>query len=537
MTLAIGQTLQDRYQIVALLGSGGMGAVYRAYDARLQQDVAIKENTMAVPESRKQFEREALVLAQMRHANLPRVIDHFITPDGAQYLVMDYITGDDLGQIIDRTGPLPEAEAIAWISQVCSALEYLHSQQPPIIHRDIKPQNIKVTPKGEVFLVDFGLAKLGEGSKTTIGALGVTPGFSPPEQYAFIGTDARSDVYALGATLYALLTGQTPPESVILQFGEKQLVPPRQVNSTVSPTVQEAVLKAMAPRRTDRPQTVAEFRNMLATGAAERPALPPTKVTLPKPAGQKRFLPLAGVAAILAVVVVICLGVLIAARSLWTIFPLSITLPSPTASITATPTVTREIASPTVEPTSTPATIPTTAPSPSSVPSPAPTAAPTATPTTRPVTAPVLIEPSDGQEVKQATFRWKGTPPTGYAYIIEAISDDGKTRVVSPPVVGTSWIGDIPASKAGGWQWSIQVIRQHDSHAVAVSKPVHFWYQPMPGGGPYGPYGQNLPVPPALVEMIEQSMGVGANIELSVAWGLIAGLCGILLVGLIRRRF
>jgi hypothetical protein len=266
MTLAAGTVLENRYRIDVLLGQGGMGAVYRAYDTRLEQSVAIKENAMATPEALKQFKREALVLARLHHPNLPRVSDHFVTAEGSQYLVMDFIAGEDLGQLAARTGALSEAQAVTWISQICSALEYLHSQQPPIIHRDIKPQNIKVTPQGHVFLVDFGIAKVGEASKTTTGALGVTPGFSPPEQYGMGGTDARSDIYALGATLYALLTGRVPPESIMLMGGEAQLTPPRQVNAGISPSMQQAVLKAMASRRTDRPQTVTEFKKMLTGG-------------------------------------------------------------------------------------------------------------------------------------------------------------------------------------------------------------------------------------------------------------------------------
>ncbi len=226
--LVAGSVLENRYRIEEMLGQGGMGAIYRAYDNRLHKLVAIKENTLAAlgisPEAmgaaRAQFEREALMLASLRHANLPNVIDHFVTPDGSsQYLVMDYIEGEDLAQIVSRTGPLPEKQAVAWVVQVCGALDYLHSRQPPIIHRDIKPQNIKVTPEGQVFLVDFGLAKVGASSKTMTGALGVTPGFSPPEQYKIGGTDERSDVYGLGATLYALLTGQMPPESLSLLDG------------------------------------------------------------------------------------------------------------------------------------------------------------------------------------------------------------------------------------------------------------------------------------------------------------------------------
>jgi serine/threonine protein kinase len=274
LILAVGTILENRYRIDQLMGYGGMGALYRAYDTHLHRVVAIKENTItglgiseeAIGASRRQFEREALVLARVHHVNLPHVSDHFVTPDGNQYLVMDYIEGEDLAQIVARDGPLPEAQALSYINQVCDALEYLHSLQPPIIHRDIKPQNIKVTPTGQVFLVDFGIAKVGGTSGQTLaGAVGVTKGFSPPEQHAMSGTDVRSDIYSLGATLYSLVTGQVPPDSVSLQSGEAQLTLPRLANQTVSPTVQDALLMAMATRRTDRPQTVREFRRMLPT--------------------------------------------------------------------------------------------------------------------------------------------------------------------------------------------------------------------------------------------------------------------------------
>ena len=278
MTLVAGSVVQNRYRIEQLLGAGGMGAVYRAYDIRQHQLVAVKENIGTIPgvrtdvneARRRQFEREASVLASLHHPNIPGVIDHFVTADSNQYLVMDYIEGEDLAQIIVQKGPLPETDAIAWIGQVCNALGYLHRHNPPIVHRDIKPQNIKVTPKGQVFLVDFGIAKVGgSDSKTTRGALSVTPGFSPPEQYAMIGTDVRSDIYSLGATVYALLTGQVPPDSVSLQSGEAKLVPPRQMNAAISPTVQQAVLKAMETRRSDRTQTVTEFWRMLRAESSE----------------------------------------------------------------------------------------------------------------------------------------------------------------------------------------------------------------------------------------------------------------------------
>ncbi len=276
MLLAKGNILGNRYRIDALLGSGGMGAVYRAWDLRLDRYVAIKENALASPESARQFEREAKMMARLRHPNLPTVSDHFVARSGAQYLVMDYIEGEDLGQMLQRAGPLDESRAIAWIQQVCDALIYLHSQRPPIIHRDIKPANIKIAPDASgtsnVYLVDFGIAKVGDAqSKTAVGALGVTAGFSPPEQYGEGGTDARSDVYALGATLYALLTGQTPPDSVRLAIKAAVLPRPRTVRSDISPAVASAVEAALQTSPTDRPQTVAAFRALLPRVA---PALP-----------------------------------------------------------------------------------------------------------------------------------------------------------------------------------------------------------------------------------------------------------------------
>ncbi len=268
MLLAKGAVLGNRYRIDALLGSGGMGAVYRAWDLRLDRHVAIKENAQASPESARQFEREAKMMARLRHPNLPTVSDHFVAPGGAQYLVMDYIAGEDLGQVLQRQGPLGESQAIALIEQVCDALTYLHNQRPPIIHRDIKPANIKITPEAggtsKVYLVDFGIAKVGDAqAKTAVGALGVTKGFSPPEQYGEGGTDARSDVYALGATLYALLTGHTPPDSVRRAIQAVVLPSPRSLRSDISPRVASAIEAALETGPTNRPQTIAAFRALL----------------------------------------------------------------------------------------------------------------------------------------------------------------------------------------------------------------------------------------------------------------------------------
>jgi serine/threonine-protein kinase len=288
MPLSPSQVIFNRYRIVKLLGQGGFGAVYRAYDLTLKTQCAVKENLDLSPEAQHQFQQEAIILAGLRHPNLPRVNDHFFLPGQGQYLVMDYVEGDDLQSILDRSGgPLPEAQAITWITQVCDALAYLHSHQPPVIHRDIKPANIKITPDGRAVLVDFGIAKVFDPNrKTTIGARAVTPGFSPPEQYGQGTTDARTDVYALGATLYALLTCQQPLESVHRLVGDTlHLV--HQVNAQVSPATGHAIARAMALPPGRRFQNVSEFKSALA-GRSVTPLVTP--VAAP-PAAEPRHLP------------------------------------------------------------------------------------------------------------------------------------------------------------------------------------------------------------------------------------------------------
>ena len=226
MPLSPSQMLNSRYKINAILGQGGMGAVYDGWYNNLGIRVAIKENLLFTDASRRQFEREARMLANLRHSNLPSVIDHFYISGQGQYLVMSFIEGEDLAQRLKRLGPLPEADVLRWADDVLTALAYLHKRD--IIHRDIKPNNIKITPDGEAVLVDFGLAKeiMDEsGALTTTGARGLTPGFAPPEQYGTGRTDARSDLYAFGATLYTLLIGQAPPDALSRMGKQDKYVP------------------------------------------------------------------------------------------------------------------------------------------------------------------------------------------------------------------------------------------------------------------------------------------------------------------------
>lgn len=303
MALTTGQVLHQRYRIVALLGQGGMGDVYRAWDLSLKMTVAVKESLELNGEAQEQFGEEARLLARLAHPNLPRVIDYFAVPGQAEYLVMDYIEGEDLESLLDQAGEgLPEAQILPWINQVCDALSYLHNQAQPVIHRDVKPGNIKITPDGRAVLVDFGIAKRYDpGRGTLAGARAVTPGYSPPEQYGGASTDPRSDIYALGATLYHLLTGQTPPESVQRAAGAAPALAPRQVNPLISLGTEQAILKAMAPAMDARYQQAKQLKAALAEAgrshvnqpASAKPAMavPAASIGSAKPAASIHLAP------------------------------------------------------------------------------------------------------------------------------------------------------------------------------------------------------------------------------------------------------
>ncbi len=264
MTLERDTHLHKRYRIVEILGQGGMGSVYRAVDENLGVDVAVKENLFTTDEYAKQFRLEAVILANLRHPNLPRVSDHFVVGEQGQYLVMDFIEGEDLRQRMDRMGTISDDDAIQIGAAMCDALGYLHTRKPSILHRDIKPGNVKITPDGHIFLVDFGLAKVVQGSQaTTTGARAMTPGYSPPEQYGTARTDPRTDVYSLGATLYAALTGVIPEDGLARAMDNAQLTPLRKRNPRISRRLAAAIEKAMAVDPSDRFQSAEEFKKAL----------------------------------------------------------------------------------------------------------------------------------------------------------------------------------------------------------------------------------------------------------------------------------
>ena len=264
MTIERDSLLINRYRILEILGQGGMGSIYKAEDENLGVHVAVKENLFTSDEYARQFRREAVILANLRHPNLPRVTDHFVIDGQGQYLVMDFIEGEDLRARIDIQGILSDVDAVILGTAVCEALAYLHSRQPQVVHRDIKPGNIKITPGGKVILVDFGLAKVNQDSQvTTTGARAMTPGYSPPEQYGTARTDPRSDIYSLGASLYMAVTGELPEDALARAMGQIDLTPVRRHNSKVSRRLAAVIEKSMAVRPEQRYQTAEEFERAL----------------------------------------------------------------------------------------------------------------------------------------------------------------------------------------------------------------------------------------------------------------------------------
>ncbi|MFW5713845.1 MAG: protein kinase domain-containing protein [Brevefilum sp.] len=255
--------LRDRYQIIEKLGHGGMGAVYLAHDKTLDTCVAVKSNFNPQPESATQFLREAQLLAAMHHGNLPRVTDYFVIGK-EQFLVMDFIPGEDLSQRLERYGRQNLEDVMAWTAQLSDALTYMHRQNPPVTHRDIKPANIKLTSEGQVVLVDFGIAKAENVEVlTAAGASGYTPGFAPPEQYGEGRTGPFSDQFSLASTLYALLTGVKPADSIQRVLGKATLIPLERLNPHVPRHISDAILKAMMLQPEMRFESIAGFQEAL----------------------------------------------------------------------------------------------------------------------------------------------------------------------------------------------------------------------------------------------------------------------------------
>ena len=304
MMLAPGSLLQGRYRILNSLGSGGFATVYLAQDSRLGgRQVAIKEfNPASIPPADQgwattAFEQEAMVLGQLSHPGIATVMD-FFQSTGLEYLVMEYVPGETLEQAWQQAPGhrFSEEQVLAWVEQICSVLDYLHGQNPPVIFRDLKPSNVIIRPDGTLKLVDFGIARYFKPGQTrdthTLG----TPGYAAPEQYGTGQADARTDVYTLGALTHQLLTGHDPSQTPF------NFPPVAKLAPDVSPGAAAAVRQALQTAPLKRFATAGEF------GRAMRASTTVLPSTIAKPVN------LAAVATIGALVVVIALAVVLISR-------------------------------------------------------------------------------------------------------------------------------------------------------------------------------------------------------------------------------
>ena len=292
-----GEILRERYRISRIIGQGGMGSIYLAEDIRLEgRKCALKEvehesslTGELLGQAQEQFLREATILARLDHPNLPKVSD-FFSEGNREYLVMDFVPGEDLRTLMlearSNNNFLSEQEVLGWSAQLADALNYMHSQDPPILHRDIKPSNLKLTPSGLIKLVDFGLVKVLASEEMTITILQGrgTALYTPLEQYGGDTghTDVRSDIYAFGATLYHLLTNNSPVEARERFLHPESLIPPRQLNPDISIRTERAILWALSLHPDERPQSIEEFRQALVgdVNSVNRPRQPMLRPSL-----------------------------------------------------------------------------------------------------------------------------------------------------------------------------------------------------------------------------------------------------------------
>ena len=273
--------IQNRYLVVHLIGKGGMGEVYLAVDQRLGSAVALKRTSFADDAGlAAAFEREAKILARLRHPVLPKVSDHF-AENGDQFLVMEHISGDDLSKRLESANKaFPVSWVMFWADQLLDALSYLHSHEPPIIHRDIKPQNLKLTDENHIVLLDFGLSK-DTANQSVISApgtsgsvVGYTPHFAPMEQIRGTGTNPRSDIYSLSATLYQLMTNVVPADAlsradVMLNGQADPIRPLSELNPEISPAVSSVILKGLEVSQDKRFGSAAEMQKALRAAYAQ----------------------------------------------------------------------------------------------------------------------------------------------------------------------------------------------------------------------------------------------------------------------------
>ncbi len=508
MALQSSQLLGNRYRVIKALGQGGMGTVYLAWHTQLDMEVAIKEMTPqpgldsnVLSALREQFRREAMTLARLDHSNLVRVMD-FFEEHGNVYLVMAFVEGRSLADIIAQQGALPEAQVLEWAEQLLSAVAYCHNRG--ILHRDIKPQNVIVRADNQAVLVDFGLVKLWDPNdpqtRTTLRGMG-TPEYAPPEQYeAIMGhTDPRSDVYSLGATLYHALIGQAPPTATLRMAYPERFTEPWAMIAGVSEQVKSAIVKSMELASSQRWASAAEMGAGLGLpafgGALPKPPRAAATVAVTRtrrmadptaiqaqPVGQKRIPAwLWALGALLILLIIV--GIVVVASGML-------------GSSSATP-----------EPPPLPELSATHTPRPTSTPTPRPIATETPLPTATAVYVPlpVLLSPENDAAYYTTSWvsvawEWELSLPENQRFVVVIEDETGHKVLFQVMEAETSEYNFVPKNvglEAGSYTWYVQVEQQagDDWDVVAQSEPWTIRFVPPQAPTPYG---SSIALPPAL---------------------------------------
>ena len=362
MPLTPGQVLNNRYRIAKMVEQTNFGATYRAYDLTMKT-ACLLEEVFDTGSGRAAFEHHAPRLLNLQHQHLARINDTFSLPGHSMYLAMEISEGDSLQAQLDQTaGPLPMAQALLWITKICDALTYLHNQQPPLVHCNLSPANIYVLKDGRPVLTGLGAMSVYDAQTRSLPIThAIVPGFSPPEQYGKGKIDSRSDVYALGATLYALLTAKLLPESALIKG--KDVATPlavHEINPQIDQSVSAAIRQATQIDPDKRFASIAEFKQALTEGPQPAKAASP-----PPPKKEKRSLPVKKLLrALLKVILILALlGGLVAGgwfaypyiRRMLVKAPASTDIPTQTATLEVQPTPTfTALPTQTEEPTATP---------------------------------------------------------------------------------------------------------------------------------------------------------------------------------------
>ena len=257
MTTNIERVFGGKYEIFRELGRGGMSVVYLAMDKNLNKQWAIKEIKKRAKDKHgdvyvQTLMTEANLMKRLDHPAIPRIVD-IVEDSEAIYVVMDYVEGESLDKVLEKFGPQPQEVVLDWAKQLADALYYLHSQNPPIIYRDMKPANVMLKPEGTVKMIDFGTAREYKGNKSSDTVAFVTRGYAAPEQYEKRETDARTDIYCLGKTLHHLLTGQNPCDE------DYEYFPVRHWNPEIHEGIERIIEKCVRPDPEDRFQSCTEL--------------------------------------------------------------------------------------------------------------------------------------------------------------------------------------------------------------------------------------------------------------------------------------